>query len=60
MGAYTAENVTAYEILMYDVPNPADRTNKWNIVVHENPVPAGVYTYQSFIIIGSWNRSLKG
>jgi hypothetical protein len=60
MGAYTAENITEYEILMYDVPNPADRTNKWNIVVSENPVPAGVYTYQSFVIIGTLDQVTEG
>lgn len=60
MGAYTAEKVTAYEILMYDVPNPDDRTNKWNIVIHENPVPAGVYTYQSFVVVGTLEQVIEG
>lgn len=53
MGAYSADNVITYEILWYDVPNPADRTNKWNIIIHEVPAPAGVYNYQSFAIIGT-------
>jgi len=60
MGAYTSENVIVYEILMYDVPNRADRTNKWNIVIHENPAPAGVYTYQSFIIVGTLEQVTEG
>jgi len=53
MGVYSPENITAYEILMYDVPNPDDRTNKWGIVLHEEPAPAGVYAYQSFAIVGT-------
>ena len=60
MGAYTAEKVSGYEILMYDVPNPDDRTNKWNIVLRENPAPAGIYTYQSFIIIGTLEQVTEG
>ena len=53
MGAYSPEDITAYEILFYDIPDPDDRTNKWNIVLHEQPVPAGVYRYQSFAIVGT-------
>ncbi|HEY5730713.1 MAG TPA: hypothetical protein VIS72_11715 [Anaerolineales bacterium] len=60
MGAYTAEDVIVYEILMYDVPNPEDRTNKWNIIIHEVPAPAGVYTYQSFIIVGTLEQVTDG
>lgn len=53
MGAYTADPVVTYEILFYDVSNPADRTNKWNIVAHEEPAPAGDYHYLSFAIVGT-------
>lgn len=60
MGAYSPENVLVYEILMYDVPNPADRTNKWNIIVHEVPAPAGVYTYDSFVIVGTLEQVQQG
>ena len=60
MGAYTAEDVIVYEILRYDVPNPADRTNKWNIIIHEVPAPAGVYTYQSFIVVGTLEQVKEG
>ena len=60
MGAYTAEDVIVYEILRYDVPNPADRTNKWNIIIHQVPAPAGVYTYQSFIVVGTLEQVKEG
>ena len=53
MGAYTIEDFTAYEILYYDIPNPEDRTNKWNIVLHEQPFPAGEHTYTSFVVVGT-------
>ncbi|KAA3643215.1 MAG: hypothetical protein DWQ07_22120 [Chloroflexi bacterium] len=53
MGAYTAEDIEIYSILFYDIPNPADRTNKWNIVIREEPAPAGVYTYQTFAVVGT-------
>ncbi len=53
MGAYTAEPVETYEILFYDVPNPSDRTNKWNMVIGETPAPAGTYRYRSFVIVGT-------
>lgn len=53
MGAYTADPIITYEILFYDVPNPTDRTNKWNIVAHQEPAPAGDYHYLSFAIVGT-------
>lgn len=53
MGAYTAESIETYEMLFYDVANSWDRTNKWNIIKHEVPAPAGEYRYQSFVIVGS-------
>jgi hypothetical protein len=54
MGAYSTEpSLIYYEILVYDVSNPTDRTNKWNIVVHEEPAPAGTYTYHSYLIVGT-------
>jgi hypothetical protein len=53
MGAYSTEDIAVYEILRYEVPNPADTTNKWNIVLQEQPAPAGTYTYQSFAIVGT-------
>jgi hypothetical protein len=56
MGAYTAEPVLVYELLFYDVPNPADRTNKWNMVIREEPAPAGAYHYQSFAIVGTLDQ----
>ena len=53
MGAYTAEPIEYYTILAFDVPNLENRTNKWNIVIREEPAPAGRYTYQSFAIVGT-------
>ncbi len=53
MGAYTAEPIAYYTILAYTVPNPADRTNKWNMVMREEDVPAGQLSYQSFAIVGT-------
>lgn len=53
MGAYSAEEIAGYELLGYDVHNPADRTNKWNVVLREVPAPAGEYTYKSFAIVGT-------
>lgn len=53
MGAYTDAPIVTYEILSYDVPNPTDRTNKWNIVAHEEPAPARDYHYLSFAIVGT-------
>lgn len=53
MGVYTAENIETYEMLFYDVPNPWDRTNKWTIVKHEVPAPAGKYRYRSFVVVGT-------
>ncbi len=52
MGVYSVEDFTAYEILFYDVPDPEDRTNKWNVVLHESPFPAGAYTYTTFVVVG--------
>ncbi len=60
MGAYTAENVITYEILRYEVENLADFTNKWNIIIHEVPAPAGTYTYQSFVIVGTLDQVIEG
>ena len=53
MGAYTSESIEYYGIFATDVSNPADRTNKWTIVIREEPALAGTYTYQSFAIVGS-------
>jgi hypothetical protein len=53
MGAYSAEPVRYYSILGTNSPNLADRTNKWNIVVREEPVLAITYTYRSFVIVGT-------
>ena len=53
MGAYTTEAIEYYSILFYDIPNPDDRTNKWNMVLLEQPAPAGAYTYQSFAVVGT-------
>lgn len=53
LGAYTAEPIAAYEILFYDVPNPYDRTSKWNIVLQEQPAPAGDRQYLTFAVIGT-------
>ncbi len=54
MGAYTFERIETYEMLFYDVANAWDRTNKWNIIKHEVPAPAGDYQYQSFVIVGTF------
>lgn len=53
MGAYTAEPITTYQMLAFDVPNPSERTNKWNMVIREEPAPAGAYHYLSFAIVGT-------
>lgn len=53
LGAYTAETAAAYQMMHYDVPNPFDATNKWNIRVSEVPAPAGADTYRSFAILGT-------
>jgi hypothetical protein len=60
MGAFSPENITAYEILRYDVPNPDDSTNKWNIVLHEQSAPAGTYIYQSFVVVGTLEQVAAG
>jgi len=56
MGAYSAEAVRYYSILGTDNPIPADRTNKWNIVVREEPVLGGTYKYRSFVIVGTLDQ----
>lgn len=53
MGAYTAEPILSYSILGYDSRNPANGTNKWNMVIREEPADAGTYRYQSFAIVGT-------
>jgi len=53
MGAYSAEPVRYYSILGTNSPTLADRTNKWNIVVREEPALAITYTYRSFAIVGT-------
>jgi hypothetical protein len=53
MGAYSDEAVEYYGIYGTNAANPADRTNKWHIVVREAPAPARAYTYRSFAIVGT-------
>jgi hypothetical protein len=53
LGAYTPHPGAHYELLYYDVPNPFDATNKWNIRVSEVPAPAGTYRYRSYVILGT-------
>lgn len=53
MGAYTAEAVTQYTVLSYEVADPADSTNKWSIGHVEQPLAPQVYTYESFVIVGT-------
>ena len=53
MGAYSAEPVRYYSILGTNSPTLADRTNKWNIVVREEPALKISYTYTSFVIVGT-------
>jgi hypothetical protein len=53
MGAYTDESIINYGIYGTNSPNRRDRTNKWNIVIREEPAPAGAYTYRSFVIVGA-------
>lgn len=53
LGAYTAIPGATYELLHYDVPNPYDATNKWNIIVGHVPAPAGPYSYRAFAVIGT-------
>jgi hypothetical protein len=60
MGAYSAEPVRYYSILATDNPNPDDRTNKWNIVAHEEPALALAYSYRSFVIVGTLEEVQAG
>lgn len=53
MGAYTAENILDYSILATNAPNPQNRTNKWNMVLQQQPADPGSYTYHSFVIVGT-------
>lgn len=53
MGAYTAEPILTYQVLEFDVPNPNEHTTKWNMVIREEPAPAGDYRYLSFAIVGT-------
>jgi hypothetical protein len=53
MGAYSAEPIRYYSILGTNSPSLADRTNKWNIVVRDEPVLAITYKYRSFVIVGA-------
>ena len=53
MGAYSAEMIQHYGTYGTNMSDPRDRTNKWNIVVREQPAPAGAYTYRSFVIVGT-------
>lgn len=53
MGAYTAEQIIDYGIFGTNSPIQSDRTNKWNMVVREEPASAESYTYQSFAIVGT-------
>ncbi|MFZ0546251.1 MAG: hypothetical protein WAM60_12475 [Candidatus Promineifilaceae bacterium] len=55
MGAYYPgpKRVTYYGIYSYDSPFPDDQTNKWHIVIQEDPYPAGTYEYRSFAIVGT-------
>lgn len=53
MGAYTAEAISTYQLLYFDVPNQHERTTKWNMVMREQPAPAGDYRYLSFAIVGT-------
>lgn len=53
MGAYTAEPILTYQMLLFNVPNPNERTTKWNMVIREEPAPAGDYHYLSFAIVGT-------
>jgi hypothetical protein len=53
MGAYTGEPIDYYGIYGTNAPNPRDRTNKWHMVIREEPAPAGAYTYRSFAIVGT-------
>ncbi len=53
MGAYSDELIQNYGIYATNMSNPRDRTNKWNIVMREQPAPAGTYTYRSFVIVGT-------
>ncbi len=53
MGAYTTEQVTQYSILGYENPDSANSTNKWSIGRVEQPLMPQVYTYESFVIVGT-------
>lgn len=60
MGAYTAEPIVYYSLLGYDVGIPDDDTNKWNMVIREEPAPAGRYTYVSFAVVGTLEQVQAG
>jgi len=53
MGAYTAEQILDYGIFGTNSPIQSDRTNKWNMVIREEPASAQSYTYQSYAIVGT-------
>ncbi|MCB1695032.1 MAG: hypothetical protein KDI34_02295 [Halioglobus sp.] len=54
MGAYyPGPDRVYYGLFRYDSLNQQDKTSKWNMVIHEDPYPAGTYHYESFAIVGS-------
>jgi hypothetical protein len=54
MGAYyPGPKPVNYEINYFEAPQPGNTTNKWNVVIQEDPYPAGTYEYQSFAIVGT-------
>jgi hypothetical protein len=53
MGAYTQEEILGYGIHRFEASDPANQTNKWNMVLRQEPADAQTYTYKSFAIVGT-------
>lgn len=53
MGAYTDEPIYDYTILATNDANLQERTNKWAMVLAKQPAEPAVYTFQSFVIVGT-------
>ncbi len=60
LGAYTAMAGAQYQLLHYDVPNPFDANNKWNIRISFVPAPAGDYVFRTFAVIGTLEQVHEG
>ncbi len=50
---YAGPKLIDYQLSSTDSSIRADQTNIWMINIQEAPYPAGVYRYQSFVIVGT-------